>query len=67
MIKNEPACIKNALNGVNILLAEDNIISQKAALKILTSHGAFVDVANDGKEAIKILKLKRSDIIPMDI
>ena len=67
MIKHEPACIKNALNGVNILLVEDNIISQKVAMKLLTSQGAVVDIANHGKEAIEILKLKRSDIILMDI
>ena len=63
----ELPCIKNSLLGVNILLVEDNLINQKVALKLLTSQGAFVDVANHGKEAIELLKLKRSDIILMDI
>ncbi|MEO7767612.1 MAG: ATP-binding protein, partial [Ferruginibacter sp.] len=57
----------NTLNGVNILLVEDNIINQKVAMKSLSGRGALMDVANHGKEAIELLNRKKYDIILMDL
>ncbi len=58
---------KNALAGIKILLAEDNLINQKVAVKILTIEGAEVVVANNGVEAIEMLRQQQYDIILMDI
>ncbi|MGH1372321.1 MAG: response regulator [Cellvibrionaceae bacterium] len=44
------------LEGANILLAEDNLVNQKVAIGILKKKGVNVTVANNGLEAIGILK-----------
>jgi CheY-like chemotaxis protein len=59
--------LQNSLNGIHVLLVEDNPINQKVAVKLLSSQGALVDVANHGKEAIEQLQKIRPDIILMDI
>ncbi|MBN2009013.1 response regulator [candidate division KSB1 bacterium] len=53
--------------SLKILLAEDNIINQKVAINFLKKWGHQVTVANDGKEAIEILKQKQFDLILMDV
>jgi PAS domain S-box-containing protein len=50
-----------------ILLAEDNLINQKLAMKIFNNLGyAQVDVANNGLEVLEKLKKNSYDIIFMD-
>jgi CheY-like chemotaxis protein len=48
-----------------ILLAEDNLMSQKLALLGLKSY--HVDVAKDGEEAVELFRNNIYDIILMDI
>ena len=55
------------LNGLNILLAEDNEINQLVAVKILEEVGIKVMVASTGSEAIEFLKNSAYDIVLMDI
>jgi signal transduction histidine kinase/DNA-binding NarL/FixJ family response regulator/HPt (histidine-containing phosphotransfer) domain-containing protein len=43
------------LTGLNILLAEDNMINQQIAVEVLEAEGAKVSVANNGLEAIEYL------------
>ncbi len=54
-------------NGVRILLAEDNLINQKVARKILQKKNYSVDVVNNGKEAVKAALRQHYDIILMDV
>jgi len=54
-------------NGVRILLAEDNLINQKVATKILEKKNYSVDVVNNGKEALKAALRQHYDIILMDV
>ena len=55
------------MDHVNILLAEDNLINQKVASKLLFKKGAQVDIANNGSEVLDMLEKKKYDIILMDI
>ncbi|GAC1328418.1 MAG: hypothetical protein NVSMB26_03690 [Beijerinckiaceae bacterium] len=61
------------LDGVNILLAEDNEISRRVALKHLERHGGRVTCAIDGLEAVRFATQAiasgdgRFDVIVLDI
>ncbi len=55
------------LNGASILLVEDNLINQMVAAEILVSAKISVDKANNGTEAIEVLKSKTYDAVLMDI
>ncbi|MCT7976125.1 response regulator [Laspinema olomoucense] len=52
---------------LQILLAEDNRINQKVALKILSQMGYQADVANNGVEALAALHQHRYDVVLMDV
>ncbi|MCA9449772.1 MAG: response regulator, partial [Candidatus Omnitrophica bacterium] len=49
-----------------ILLAEDNKINQKVAVRMLEKLGCKVDVAANGKEAVELVRVFRYDLILMD-
>jgi PAS domain S-box-containing protein len=49
-----------------ILLAEDNIVNQKVACRILENSGHRVDVAADGQAAVDAWRTGRYDLILMD-
>ena len=57
----------NRIDGFKILLVEDNIINQEVAIEILSSAGANVEIANNGKEAVKAVKTKNYDVVLMDL
>ncbi|MEI7895219.1 MAG: response regulator [Myxococcales bacterium] len=44
-----------SLEGMRVLLAEDNEINQQIAVELLASAGVHVTVANHGREALEIL------------
>ena len=46
------------LNGLRVLLAEDNAINQQIAVELLEGVGASVDVADNGREAVEKLWLR---------
>jgi CheY-like chemotaxis protein len=52
---------------LSILLAEDNTINQKVALRMLERLGYRADVAANGIEAIQAVQRQRYDVILMDV
>ena len=61
---------KNCLNGVRILLVEDNEINAEIATELLTEEGCIVETANDGVACIDMIEKADADyykMILMDI
>jgi len=52
---------------LRILIAEDNLINQKLALRLLQQLGYTADVVANGKEVLSIINEKRFDLILMDL
>jgi PAS domain S-box-containing protein len=52
---------------LHILLAEDNIVNQKVALRMLEKLGYRADVAANGIEVLRLLEQYRYDVILMDV
>ena len=56
-------------HGMCLLIVEDNIINQKVLINILRPSGIQIKIANNGQEAVEILKenTKKFDLVLMDI
>ena len=52
---------------LRILLAEDNVINQKVATRILTQMGYRPDVVQNGVEVLQALDRQKYDVILMDV
>ena len=68
--KNSNLRNKNCLNGVRILLVEDNEINTEIATELLTEEGCIVETANDGVVCIDMIEKADADyykMILMDI
>ncbi|MEA3385057.1 MAG: response regulator [Thermodesulfobacteriota bacterium] len=59
--------IREARKKLHILLAEDNIVNQKLAARILEKRGYQVVVTPDGKKAVDAFEKEHFDLILMDI
>ncbi|MBS1917965.1 MAG: response regulator [Bacteroidetes bacterium] len=67
--ENMPATNGNAqlLNGLSILLVEDNPLNVIVAQTILEKSGATVDVANNGMEALMAFDAHKHQLVLMDL
>ena len=54
-------------NPLRILLAEDNAVNQKLALRMLERFGYRADVAGNGLEVLEALERQPYDVIFMDV
>jgi signal transduction histidine kinase/DNA-binding response OmpR family regulator len=70
--KTEPATVvmdaeMGRLHPLRILLAEDNVVNQKLALRILERLGYRADIASNGLEAVQSVERQTYDVILMDV
>lgn len=56
----------NTLEGVKVLLVEDNEINQEFARELLVMDGLKVQTADNGKEALQYLSEQDFDVVLMD-
>jgi signal transduction histidine kinase/ligand-binding sensor domain-containing protein/DNA-binding response OmpR family regulator len=66
------ADMKSALAGrsagwpIRVLVAEDNVVNQKVAVRMLERLGLRADVAANGREAVRMFELLPYDLVFMD-
>ncbi|MBF0118399.1 MAG: response regulator [Desulfobacterales bacterium] len=58
---------RETVKGARILIVEDNFTNQEIAKAIIVSAGAFVEVVNNGREALSLLQNRKFDIVLMDV
>ena len=59
--------VERSFQPLQILVAEDNIVNQKVAKRILEKAGHAVVIAKNGKEAVEHAFQEKFDIVLMDI
>jgi CheY-like chemotaxis protein len=52
---------------LRVLLAEDNLVNQKLAVRLLERRGHEVAIANNGSEALQKLAARTFDVVLMDV
>jgi two-component system sensor histidine kinase/response regulator len=62
-----PFSLRKPGEGVRILLAEDNKVNQRVAVRMLEKHGHLVTVAGTGNEALAAVEREDFDLILMDV
>jgi signal transduction histidine kinase/CheY-like chemotaxis protein len=50
----------------HVLVAEDNPVNQRVAMRLLEKMGCGVDLASNGREAVELVALRRYDAVLMD-
>jgi signal transduction histidine kinase/ActR/RegA family two-component response regulator len=53
--------------GLRVLVAEDNLVNQRLAVRMLERMGCRVTVASDGREAVSLSSAQSFDLILMDL
>ena len=59
--------IQDARKRLNVLLAEDNLVNQKLAMRILEKRGHHVVAVSNGREAIDKYETGQFDLVLMDV
>ena len=66
----KPAAMRQTLAEsypLRILLAEDNLVNRKLALRLLQRLGYEADVAEDGQQAVGMVRVTAYDVVLMDV
>jgi CheY-like chemotaxis protein len=62
-----PEAASDEVQPLRILMAEDNAVNQKLALRLLERMGYMADLAENGLEAIAAVERQPYDVILMDV
>jgi signal transduction histidine kinase/ActR/RegA family two-component response regulator len=62
-----PNSLPAECHGLRILLAEDNLVNQRVALRLLEKHGHCVALATNGRQALDALLWDHFDVVLMDV
>jgi signal transduction histidine kinase/CheY-like chemotaxis protein/HPt (histidine-containing phosphotransfer) domain-containing protein len=62
-----PTNVESPVRPLNVLVAEDNIVNQRVAVRILERRGHTVIAVNNGREALEALACQRFDVVLMDV
>jgi CheY-like chemotaxis protein len=62
-----PRALGEETRGLRILLAEDNVVNRKLAVRLLEKRGHQVVVAENGVEVLEALEHEHVDVILMDV
>jgi CheY-like chemotaxis protein len=62
-----PAAIPAKTRSLRILLAEDNAVNQRVAVRLLQGYGHTVTVSNHGGEAVAAMNRDHYDLVLMDV
>jgi two-component system sensor histidine kinase/response regulator len=62
-----PSSLRQPGPGLRILLAEDNKVNQRVAVRMLEKNGYRVVVAGNGREALAALERESFDLVLMDV
>jgi len=63
----EPVSFSESLRRLRVLVAEDNAVNQRLAVRLLEKKGHAVTVARDGAEALEALRQNNYDVVLMDV
>lgn len=58
---------QDCLNGITLLLVEDNVLNQEIAREFLQSMGIIPSIASNGAEGLEMIKENNFDMVLMDI
>lgn len=58
---------KQTRTALHVLLAEDNVVNQKLAQRLLEKAGHSVVIAENGRRALELIERERFDVVLMDV
>ena len=59
--------LRESRRGLQILLAEDNIVNQRLTAHLLESRGHRVTIASNGREALELIQKQPFDLVLADV
>jgi signal transduction histidine kinase/CheY-like chemotaxis protein len=65
--QNYSVALSKSQFSLKILVAEDNLVNQKLARKVLEKIGHTVTIANNGREALAYCEREKFDVVFMDL